>query len=300
MAEQLPTWLEPGVEPPEVLKTNGWQPGMKPSAQHMNWLLNRIYKCIEEIQAGGGTEELKQELADLQQEFATLQQELTTHTAEDASLTKKGHVQLSNATNSTSETTAPTSKALAVTYEGLSGLMDGKYSSKKVGGKTADKVPLTTEKSDLIGMINEAFLSASDGKTLVANATSAKGVPASPADTFLTLATKIGQISTGKKFASGTSLTDYTGGNYRFTVAGLTFLPKLILASQTVKIGDSSTTKFTLYVDFAEISTSGTRKRYNGSWYALAGDEYVNSSGFRLDAPLATASNTIYWIALGD
>ncbi|MEK5148756.1 hypothetical protein MKX53_17385 [Psychrobacillus sp. FSL K6-4615] len=71
MVQQLPTWQDPGVEPPELLKTNGWQPGMKPSAQHMNWLFNRIYKCLEEIQAGGGTEELEQELAALQQALAT-------------------------------------------------------------------------------------------------------------------------------------------------------------------------------------------------------------------------------------
>lgn len=78
MAEQLPTWQAPGVEPPSSLVTNGWQPGMKPSAQHMNWLFNRIYKCLEEIQAGGGTEELEQELA-------TLQQALATHLADDMS-----------------------------------------------------------------------------------------------------------------------------------------------------------------------------------------------------------------------
>lgn len=71
MAEQLPIWQALGVEPPSSLVTNGWQPGMKPSAQHMNWLFNRIYKCLEEIQAGGGTEELEKELAALQQIIAT-------------------------------------------------------------------------------------------------------------------------------------------------------------------------------------------------------------------------------------
>ena len=42
MPEQLPIWRAPGVEPPEELKSNGWQPGMKPSAQHMNWLFNQL------------------------------------------------------------------------------------------------------------------------------------------------------------------------------------------------------------------------------------------------------------------
>lgn len=76
MAEQLPKWDAVGVEPPTVLKTDGWQPGMKPSAQHMNWLFNRIYKCLEEIQLNGGTEEIQQELA-------ALQELVTAHQADD-------------------------------------------------------------------------------------------------------------------------------------------------------------------------------------------------------------------------
>lgn len=115
MSEQLPTWLEPGVEPPEVLKTNGWQPGMKPSAQHMNWLLNRIYKCIEEIQAGGGTEELEQELATLQQNLATLQQELATHTADYLK-----HTGYSVATGSANTYIATLNPALSAYQEGVS------------------------------------------------------------------------------------------------------------------------------------------------------------------------------------
>ena len=106
MAEQLPIWQDFGVEPPDLLKTNGWQPGMKPSAQHMNWLFNRIYKCLEEIQAGGGTEELEQELADLQLAFEE-------HLTEKASLNGVGHVQLSNLINGTSQTKAATEKAVS-------------------------------------------------------------------------------------------------------------------------------------------------------------------------------------------
>ncbi len=48
------------------------------------------------------------------------------------------------------------------------------------------------------------FQYANDGKTGIANAVTAKGVSASPTDTFSVLATKIGQISTGKKVLSGT------------------------------------------------------------------------------------------------
>lgn len=106
MAEQLPIWQESGVEPPALLKTNGWQPGMKPSAQHMNWLFNRIYKCIEEIQVGGGTEELEQELANLQLAFEE-------HLTAKATVNEVGHVQLSNLINGISSTKAATEKAVS-------------------------------------------------------------------------------------------------------------------------------------------------------------------------------------------
>ncbi|MED1904940.1 hypothetical protein P4V38_03040, partial [Cytobacillus firmus] len=79
MAEQLPKWDAVGVEPPAVLKTDGWQPGMKPSAQHMNWLFNRIYKCLEEIQLNGGTEEIQQELAALQELVTAHQADYVKH-----------------------------------------------------------------------------------------------------------------------------------------------------------------------------------------------------------------------------
>ncbi|AJK87693.1 MULTISPECIES: hypothetical protein [Lysinibacillus] len=64
MPEQLPEWNATGVEPPQSLKDSGWQPGMKPSAQHMNWLLNRAFKCIEELQqAGVNVDDLTQAVA---------------------------------------------------------------------------------------------------------------------------------------------------------------------------------------------------------------------------------------------
>ncbi len=48
-------------------------------------------------------------------------------------------------------------------------------------------------------------LSVSNGKSSIATAITGKGVAASGNDSFSTLSTKIGQISTGKKWASGQS-----------------------------------------------------------------------------------------------
>ncbi|WP_427110453.1 hypothetical protein [Lysinibacillus xylanilyticus] len=72
MPEQLPQWNAVGVEPPQSLKDSGWQPGMKPSAQHMNWLLNRAYKCIKELQqAGGNVDDLTQAVESLEKTVGT-------------------------------------------------------------------------------------------------------------------------------------------------------------------------------------------------------------------------------------
>lgn len=75
MVNELPVWLNQGVEPPESLKTIGWQPGMKPSAQHMNWLFNRSYLALKELQENSRT-------AELQAEIEALKKKLTAHLEE--------------------------------------------------------------------------------------------------------------------------------------------------------------------------------------------------------------------------
>lgn len=49
MPEQLPVWHNPGVEPTEDLKQNGWKPGKQPAAQNFDWLFNRSYKVMKEL-----------------------------------------------------------------------------------------------------------------------------------------------------------------------------------------------------------------------------------------------------------
>lgn len=63
MAEQLPVWNNAGVEPPDSLKNTGWQPGVKPAAQHMNWLFNRAFKVLDELQKGTDLTTLKQQFS---------------------------------------------------------------------------------------------------------------------------------------------------------------------------------------------------------------------------------------------
>ena len=136
--------------------------------------------------------------------------ELSAHNEEKASLTAYGHAKLSSATDSSAEDVASTPKAVKAAYD----------------------------------RAEQAFTQANDGKTAVANAVTAKGVTASPADTFATLASKIGQISIGKKWASGiarssTNQVRYYDTNnnyydfYGIDVSGFDFTPGVIIVFKT-------------------------------------------------------------------
>lgn len=175
--------------------------------------------------------------------------EFATHLAEKASLTQVGHTQLSSAVNSVDETLSATPKAVKQAYD----------------------------------RADAAFTSANNGKTAVANAVTAKGVAASPSDTFPVLATKIGQISTGKKWASGVTTSDAVG---RIDIGGLAFKPSFIIVASSVRgqmIYNSlvSTTSY--------ISYDTTIRDLNGD------SEVISNGGFKLRTSPSVGTRT--WIA---
>ena len=47
--KNVPEWNAPGTEPPESLKTGGFQAGYKPPAAYFNWFWNRVSACLKEI-----------------------------------------------------------------------------------------------------------------------------------------------------------------------------------------------------------------------------------------------------------
>lgn len=79
MVNELPVWLNQGVEPPESLKTTGWQPGMKPSAQHMNWLFNRSYIALKELQENGGIADLRLQVDELETKVTAHLEDMAKH-----------------------------------------------------------------------------------------------------------------------------------------------------------------------------------------------------------------------------
>jgi len=48
--EKLPEWLNEGTEPPQSKKNEGWQVREKPPAGWFNWLFNRAFKALQELQ----------------------------------------------------------------------------------------------------------------------------------------------------------------------------------------------------------------------------------------------------------
>lgn len=78
---------------------------------------------------------------------------------------------------------------------------------------------------------NEAFRSASNGKNLIANAITGKGITASNTDTFSILATKISQINTGKRYYGGTIYFQIGSRNEepKFFTKTLEFTPSVIV-----------------------------------------------------------------------
>jgi hypothetical protein len=115
---------------------------------------------------------------------------------------------------------------------------------------------LTSNKTSIVGALNELFTNANDGKTAVANAVTAKGVSASPADTFSALATKIGQINTGKKWAKGSvPLSTIPSGDYVLSNS-LGFTPKSAIVRVSYSYGETKML-ITYSTEFTEMSGCG-------------------------------------------
>ena len=136
------------------------------------------------------------------QEFEQLEADAAAHQADDATTSKKGHVQLSDATDSTSQTLAATPNAVKQAYD----------------------------------RANEAFTSASNGKQLVGNAITGVDdsvvIPTNP--TFEDLASAIGGISAGAKRAEGSGSVEQ---HVDLEVIGLGFKPAVVVIKWQYGVG---------------------------------------------------------------
>ncbi|MNW59393.1 hypothetical protein D3C74_373060 [compost metagenome] len=171
----------------------------------------------------------------------------------------------------------------------------------------------------------DLFTSVSDGKTAVAAAITGKGVAASGSDTFPQLATKIGQIETGVKYATGTVTSSSSSRNFLYqnqnvsplstffvTVTGLGFRPTRII----MRVASAGTMVQFVYDWSLQSPVPAVAVGNNFSYAMLYGnnvygikvhsivgsgvsssDGYVNDNSFLL--PVTAMSIPIIWEAFG-
>jgi hypothetical protein len=133
-------------------------------------------------------------------------------------------------------------------------------------------------------VLDELFTFANDGKTQIANAITAKGVSADPTETFTSLAAKIGQISTGKKWASGT-INSYTPQT-TITVNDLSFTPSIII----IQLRESDTTS-SLYDTYYWKIYTPINKVIN-RWRAMGNDrDWSSGSELTWETSITIQSN---------
>lgn len=153
--------------------------------------------------------------------------------------------------------------------------------------------------TDVEGAMQELFTNVSSGKDLVGTAITDVDpnvtVPTDP--TFAELATAIGQISTGKKWATG---NDIMSTNNKITVSGLAFRPKIIIANiwnvqSTRKANIIIMTDFDLLYYGSAAYGVGVYNNGSTNQVTYITTNKINNDGFEMPTPL---SDVYYdWIA---
>lgn len=111
---------------------------------------------------------------------------------------------------------------------------NSKLNRQQIGALTSLK---TTNKTNLVNSINELYNNTVNGKNLIGQAITQKGVSASGNDSYQTLHDKILQIKTG--YNSGDILTNMSGFNIKRTDTGVVYIGR----------GDDEIKNFQLFVN---------------------------------------------------
>lgn len=122
--QELPEWKATGTKPPQSKLDTGWQIGERPPSGWWNWLLNRTYLAVQELQqeainvdqkgvAGG--------VASLGADGKVPASQLNVSSPPDASTTVKGIVMLEDSVTSVSTSKAATPNSVKTVSDALSG-----------------------------------------------------------------------------------------------------------------------------------------------------------------------------------
>lgn len=205
--------------------------------------------------------------ANLASRITTLEQEFTSHQADDTIHVKKD------------------------------GTLQTGLNAEKINGKTATAIPSTTEKNDIIGMVNEVFQSGNNVKTNTVNALLSKDstLPITNNSPWNDVISAIGSLSNGAKTYSSTATSStgtksftYVGGssvtiNY-LSVSGLPFKPRYIIAysgSVTILYSEVRNNLYAgPYVAYFETSSSGNTSSSNYTYKGDVSSVSITSSSF--------------------
>lgn len=156
--------------------------------------------------------------------------------------------------------------------------------AQKLNGKTASSTPLTSNKTDIIEMINEVFTSGNNVKNNTVDALLQvdESLQISKKDNWDTIINNIGKVSVGKKWAYFEITNMQRGNEYKLNIS---FKPSLVAIINTYA-GNGA----------VSVYLSGYSK-YNGEWIAISNSvlkvlEPIN--GLAIQFGEYTKSNNIF------
>lgn len=168
--------------------------------------------------------------------------------------------------------TIPTIQDASTTVKGIVQLSDSTTSTSTVLAATANAVKLTMDRA------NEAFQSASDGKTLLETSIEAKGGTVSKAGavaTYAELATGIESIPTGGaglKMKSGTATSDSNG---HIDITGLDFDPLIAFAFKSgIKTMMMENSSIYIHSDLSGVYEQSAKINVNRTVYNATGSAH--------------------------
>lgn len=226
-------WTALGQEPSELKKSEGFKMDESPAPGHFDFMFRSTYEAIEELQQKAG--EVKT-VNNVQPDvngnvLITLPDTSKLYQKPTSGIPKTDLDATVQASLKKADDAAPMTE-LAKTNQTVAA-HQADNTAHGIGDKSMLK---TTDKTTIVGAVNELFTSVSNGKNEVANAITQKGQVANGSDTFTQLATSISAINTGKKWASG--LVDSWDG--KVIINNLPFKPSYVFISRQMLNGTSS------------------------------------------------------------
>lgn len=153
-----PDWKAKGIQPPTSKREVGWEVEDRPPAAWLNWFMNLTSETLQELQTKAAektyvTDKIAEAIAGIDVDIP------------DASLTKKGIAQLTNAVDSASEVLVPTAKAVKTVNDAL-------VSHKADNAKHIPHLGTTTNVGNVYSITTTEVISTNQKFTVKINAAS--------------------------------------------------------------------------------------------------------------------------------